>query len=37
MLAILERIVKGQGKMEVLDLLEELGQVIKEGSLCGLG
>lgn len=37
MLAILERIVKGQGKMEDLDLLEELGQVIKEGSLCGLG
>lgn len=37
MLAILERIVKGQGKMEDLDMLEELGQVIKAGSLCGLG
>ena len=37
MLAILERIVKGQGKMEDLDMLEELGQVIKVGSLCGLG
>ena len=37
MLAILERIVKGQGKMEDLDLLEELGEVIKTGSLCGLG
>ena len=37
MLAILERIAKGQGKMEDLELLEELGQVIKEGSLCGLG
>ncbi len=37
MLAILERIVKGQGKMEDLDMLEELGRVIKEGSLCGLG
>ena len=37
MLAILERIVKGQGKMEDLDMLEELGHVIKEGSLCGLG
>lgn len=37
MLAILERIVKGQGKMEDLDTLEELGEVIKEGSLCGLG
>ncbi len=37
MLAILERIVKGQGKMEDLDMLEELGHVIKVGSLCGLG
>ena len=37
MLAILERIVKGQGKMEDLDMLEELGNVIKTGSLCGLG
>ncbi len=37
MLAILERIVKGQGKMEDLDMLEELGHVIKTGSLCGLG
>lgn len=37
MLAILERIVKGQGKMEDIDTLLDLGQVIKEGSLCGLG
>ena len=37
MLAILERIVKGQGKMEDLDTLVELGEVIKTGSLCGLG
>ena len=37
MLSILERIVKGQGKMEDLDLLQELGEVIKTGSLCGLG
>ncbi len=37
MLAILERIVKGQGKMEDLDMLQELGEVIKAGSLCGLG
>ncbi|MGN0005871.1 MAG: NADH-quinone oxidoreductase subunit NuoF [Candidatus Gastranaerophilaceae bacterium] len=37
MLAILERIVKGEGKMEDLDMLEELGEVIKSGSLCGLG
>ena len=37
MLAILERIVRGEGKMEDLDTLEELGEVIKTGSLCGLG
>ena len=37
MLAILERIVKGQGTMEDLDTLVELGEVIKTGSLCGLG
>ena len=37
MLRILEKIVKGEGTMEDLDTLEELGQVIKEGSLCGLG
>ena len=37
MLAILERIVRGEGKMEDLDMLEELGNVIKTGSLCGLG
>lgn len=37
MLAILERIVRGQGKMEDLDTLVELGQVIRQGSLCGLG
>ena len=37
MLSILERIVKGEGKMEDLDMLQELGEVIKAGSLCGLG
>lgn len=37
MLRILEKIVNGEGTMEDLDKLEELGQVIKEGSLCGLG
>lgn len=37
MLRILEKIVKGEGTMEDLDTLEELGQVIKDGSLCGLG
>lgn len=37
MLRILEKIVNGEGTMEDLDTLEELGKVIKEGSLCGLG
>lgn len=37
MLEILERISNGQGKMEDLDLLEELCAQIKDGSLCGLG
>lgn len=37
MLAILERIVAGKGKMEDLELLEELGTAVKDGSLCGLG
>lgn len=37
MLAILERIVAGNGKMEDLELLEELGTAVKDGSLCGLG
>ena len=37
MLEILERISNGQGKMEDLDLLQELALQVKEGSLCGLG
>jgi len=37
MLDILERICNGQGKMEDIDLLLELSNSIKEGSLCGLG
>lgn len=37
MLEILERIVAGEGKEEDLDYLEELGTVIRETSLCGLG
>jgi NADH-quinone oxidoreductase subunit F len=37
MLEILEKITKGQGKLEDLDELEELGNSIKDGSLCGLG
>ena len=37
MLDILEDIVNGRGKIEDIDLLVELAQDIKVGSLCGLG
>lgn len=37
MLEILERIVAGNGTLEDLDLLEELGQAITDTALCGLG
>jgi len=37
MLEILNRITAGQGKEEDLTLLEELGETIKQTSLCGLG
>ena len=37
MLKILEKIVAGKGEMKDLELLEELAQSVKEGSLCGLG
>jgi NADH:ubiquinone oxidoreductase subunit F (NADH-binding) len=37
MLTILERICNGQGKMEDLNLLEDLAKKIIKGSLCGLG
>jgi len=37
MLTILERICHGQGKLEDLDLLENLARKIIKGSLCGLG
>jgi NADH-quinone oxidoreductase subunit F len=37
MLNILEDITKGHGKMEDLEILEELAEDIKMGSLCGLG
>lgn len=37
MLEILNDIVEGRGKPEDLDLLEELADAIKAGSLCGLG
>ncbi len=37
MLDILNRICDGQGTMEDLDVLERLGNMIKDSSLCGLG
>ncbi|MFW6301050.1 MAG: NADH-quinone oxidoreductase subunit NuoF [Bacillota bacterium] len=37
MLQILERITEGKGEPGDIDLLEELGERIKETSLCGLG
>ncbi|MGB4437964.1 MAG: NADH-quinone oxidoreductase subunit NuoF [Sedimentibacter sp.] len=37
MLKILNNITLGNGKMEDLDLLEQLSETIKEASLCGLG
>ena len=37
MLEILERIVNGQGKLEDLDTLEELANMVKTMALCGLG
>jgi len=37
MLDILEDITSGRGKIEDIDLLIELGEAVKAGSLCGLG
>ena len=37
MLDILEDIVQGNGTMEDIDLLTDVGQAVKKGSLCGLG
>jgi NADH-quinone oxidoreductase subunit F len=37
MLEILTRICEGHGRMEDIDRLSELGEFIKQGSLCGLG
>ncbi|MCX7715769.1 MAG: NADH-quinone oxidoreductase subunit NuoF [Clostridia bacterium] len=37
MLEILERIVKGEGTLEDLDLLEEIGKTVSDAALCGLG
>jgi len=37
MLEILERITKGQGREGDIEMLEELGNMIKEAAVCGLG
>lgn len=37
MLEILEKIVAGNGEMEDIDELQELGNMIKSMALCGLG
>lgn len=37
MLKILQRIVDGNGTLEDLDLLVEVGEMVQIGSLCGLG
>ncbi|HEX3045624.1 MAG TPA: NAD(P)-binding protein [Bacillota bacterium] len=37
MLEILERITQGKGKEGDIQLLEELGEIIKEAAMCGLG
>ena len=37
MLEILDRIKDGEGKLEDIDLLMDLSEKIKKGSLCGLG
>ncbi|MEM2027832.1 MAG: NuoF family protein [Candidatus Bathyarchaeia archaeon] len=34
---ILERIMKGEGRLEDLDILSELGEYVRDVSLCGLG
>ncbi|MGI6744861.1 MAG: NADH-ubiquinone oxidoreductase-F iron-sulfur binding region domain-containing protein [Acutalibacteraceae bacterium] len=36
-LEILERITKGEGRLEDIDILKELCFAVKDGSLCGLG
>lgn len=37
MLALLDDIIEGRATQETFDLLEEVGQVVKKASLCGLG
>ena len=36
-LKILERITKGEGRLEDIDQLEQLSRIIKDSALCGLG
>jgi NADH:ubiquinone oxidoreductase subunit F (NADH-binding) len=35
--AILDRLTRGEGAPEDLTLLEEIGEAVRTGSLCGLG
>ncbi len=37
MLNILQDITQGKGEMEYIELLQEMGKLIKETALCGLG
>ncbi len=37
LLEVLTRITKGEGKEEDIDFLQELGEAIKDASMCGLG
>ena len=37
MLKILEKIVRGKGELSDLEVLEDLANTVKDGSLCGLG
>jgi NADH-quinone oxidoreductase subunit F len=37
MLEILERIVRGEGREGDIELLEEIGYMVKEAAICGLG
>jgi len=37
MLSLLDEIIEGNADLETLDLLQEVGMVVKKASLCGLG
>jgi NADH-quinone oxidoreductase subunit F len=37
MLSILDRITRGEGRLEDIDVLQKLAMTVKQGSLCGLG